>query len=218
MAKAVKEVKASADLCLRILPIDIPVLGVWTDSSLYGSTGELIDADSDLEGYDKHLLHSQGGAFLAVLDGTLLDNMGDVPFSIADWRMRAGKRVFHSTFASEGGAADEAMGMARYYRAYYCDIMLGHTNSVEVTGYGEEHLRVVLFTDCKSLYDNLRKDGSVPEDKWTAVIFAALRQYVSAGAERNTSKSECRWLASRWQLADTLTKQGISSSLVPRFQ
>ena len=218
LAKTVKEVKASADLCLRILPIDNPVLGVWTDSSLYGSTGELIDADSDLEGYDKHLLHSQGGAFLAVLDGSLLDNMGDVPFSIADWRTRAGKRVFHSTFASEGGAAAEAMGMARYYRAYYCDIMLGHTNSVEVTEFGEDHLRVILFTDCKSLYDNLRKDGSVPEDKWTAVTVAALRQYVSAGAERNTSKSECRWLASRWQLADTLTKQGISSSLVPRLQ
>ena len=50
--------------------------------------------------------------------------------------------------------------------------------------------------------DNLKKDGSVPEDKFVAVSVAALRCAVSAGPERNTSKSECRWLASRWQLGD----------------
>ena len=34
---------------------------------------------------------------------------------------------------------------------------------------------IVLFTDSKSLFDNLNREGSVPEDKWVAISIAALR-------------------------------------------
>ena len=62
---------------------------------------------------------------------------------------------------------------------------MGFADWMDVSQYGEEHLPVVVFTDCKSLHDNLRKDGSVPDDKWVAVAIASLRGALSAGAECN---------------------------------
>ena len=56
----------------------------------------------------------------------------------------------------------------------------------------------MLFTDCKSLFDNLKKDGSVPDDEWVAVPVASLRGAVSAGPGRDTRKAEARLVPSRW--------------------
>ena len=97
--------------------------------------------------------------------------------------------------------------MAMYYRAYWCDILLGYAEWRTPDTYGESELGIVLFTDCKSLFDNLKKDGSVPEDKWVAIEIAKLRSVISAGPGRNKVKSECRWVPSRWQLADCLLRK-----------
>ena len=48
---------------------------------------------------------------------------------------------------------------------------------------------------------------------WVAVAVASLKGAVSAGPGRNKTKSECRWIASRWQLADCLTKAGLGKAL-----
>ena len=193
--KSIQTIKSTSDLGIKIRKIENPCLATWSDSSLYGSMGEPL-GDSDLEGYDRHKVYSQGGCIIGFMSLDDLDQMGDVNVSFTDWRSRASRRVFHSTFGAEGGAAFEAIGMARYIRAYYCDIFFGQS-SLAVTNYCEDHLRIVLYTDCRSLFDHLKKDGSVPEDKYVAINVAALRCAVSAGPERNTSKSECRWLAAR---------------------
>ena len=72
---------------------------------------------------------------------------------------------------------------------------------------------IILYADCKSLYDHLKKEGAVPDDKWVAVAVASLKCEVSAGAGRNADKSECRCLASRWQLADCLAKSDLSKRM-----
>ena len=72
-------------------------------------------------------------------------------------------------------------------------------------------IRDSLYTDCKSLFDHLKKEGAVPDDKWVAVPLGSLRSAVSAGPGRNLKKSECRWVPSRWQLADCLTKKGLAA-------
>ena len=125
--------------------------------------------------------------------------------------------MFHSTFAAEAQAAVMTIGLSRYIRAFYCDIIFG-ASETPVSKYGESHLPITLFTDCKSLFDHLKKDGAVPEDKWCAVGIATLRGSVSAGPERKLSKSECRWLPSRWQLADCLTKTGLAKSFRIRLE
>jgi len=217
LVKVVKEVKDTADVVIKIRPIQNMAVGAFTDSSLYGSQGELIPDDEALAGYDKHKLHSQGGSLLVVFDKTHLDDLGDVPFSFADWRTRASRRVLHSTFAAEAQAGVETFGLAKYYRAYMCDILFGYADWKDLDSYGETELPIVMFTDCKSLYDNLKKEGSVPDDKWVAVPIASLRGAVSAGPGRDTRKSECRWVPSRWQLADCLTKKGLAASFRERI-
>jgi hypothetical protein len=57
------------------------------------------------------------------------------------------------------------------------------------------------------------KQGSVPEDRQTAIYIAALRQEVSAGPQRQQSKAQMLWVPSRWQLADAFTKPGLSEAL-----
>ena len=146
----------------------------------------------DLESYDKHKVYSQSGALIALVSEDSLEEINNVPVSFLDWRSRASKRVFHSTFGAESGAALEAIGMANYMRAYLCDILLGHAQHVQVDEFNETHTRIVLLTDCRSLFDHLVKDGSVPDDRWVAVNVAALRCVLSAGPGRDKIKVECK--------------------------
>ena len=98
------------------------------------------------------------------------------------------------------------------------DILFGFADWRSVEDFGEDELPIVLFTDCKSLFDNLKKEGSVPDDKWVAISIAALRGAVSAGPGRNKKKAECRWVPSRWQLADCLTKRGLAEAFRERIR
>ena len=217
LSKTIKEIKDTAATSIMIRPVQNMIVAAYTDSSLYGSEGELIHNDSELAGFDKHKVYSQGGSLILLMNESHLDDVGDVPFSFGDWRTRASRRVLHSTFAAEAQAAVETYGLAYYYRAYLADILLGYADWKPVDHYGESDIKIVLFTDCKSLFDNLKKDGSVPDDKWIAVPVAALRGAISAGPERNRSKSECRWVPSRWQLADCLTKKGLAAGFRERI-
>ena len=216
LSKHIKEVRQTAGTTITILPLQNIVVGAWSDSALYGSSGELL-ADSDLEGYNKHNLHSQAGCLVGLLDGNELESMESVNVSFIDWRTRATKRVVHATFAAEAYAALEALGMGLYLRAYLCEVFWGH-GRVSLEEYGEDQMKVILWTDCKSLYDHLRKDGSVPDDRWTALSVGSLRCGLSAGGGRNEQKAECRWLPSRWQLADCLTKTGLGKVMRERMQ
>ena len=129
-----------------------------------------------------------------------LEDVGDVPISIMDWKTRAGRRVFHATFAAETQAAGDTIGLAHYLRAYWCEILFGFSDWVDLTQFGEDPMSINLFTDCKCLYDHLKNDGAVPEDKWVAVAVASAKCVVSAGAGRDTRRAECRWTVSRWQI------------------
>ena len=121
----------------------------------------------ELMEFERHALYSQGGALVGMMAQGELESLGDVPVSLPDWRFRASKRVLHSTFAAESCAALEAIGLGIYLRAYYLEVLQGSAER-PVDGYSEADLRVLLFTDCRSLYDHLKKDGSVPTDRWVA--------------------------------------------------
>ena len=121
LSKAIRSVKSTASIAIRIRLIEKPCLAVWSDSSLYGSRGEVID-DPDLAGYERHQIHSQWGYVLALLPTDMLESVDDVPFSMLDWRSRSSKRVYHSTLATEANAMLEALGQANYLRAYWCSV------------------------------------------------------------------------------------------------
>ena len=75
LGKIVREVKSTADFAIRTQPIENPVCAVWSDSALYGAEGELLDNDEDLEGYDKHKIFSQRGAFVGLISKDHLDHV-----------------------------------------------------------------------------------------------------------------------------------------------
>ena len=51
LAKVTREMKSTSDTALRIRPMENMVVAAYTDSSLYGSEGEVIDRDDDLVKY-----------------------------------------------------------------------------------------------------------------------------------------------------------------------
>ena len=111
-------------------------------------------------------------ALIGIMSASDLDSLDEVRVSFLDWRPRATKCVVHSTFAAETQSASQALGMGQYVRAYYLDVLLGGTArsaGVSVADFSESQMRCLVYTDCRSLYDNLKTDGRVPEDKWTAI-------------------------------------------------
>ena len=102
-------------------------------------------------------MYSQAGYLIGFIPEDQVGSIGAVPVSCLDWRSRASARVSHSIFGAETVAALETIGMAQHIRAFYCDVLIGGVPGIEVTGFGEDQLRVLLFTDCRSLCDNHMK-------------------------------------------------------------
>ena len=104
-----------------------------------------------------------------------------------------------------------AHGMTVYVRALIAEALL-QPQGISLTDYDETHVASRLITDCKSLFDHLKSDGKVPEDRHTAIWVAALRCGVAAGPGIRPSKTPLLWTPSRWQLADGLTKYGLDKA------
>jgi hypothetical protein len=65
-----------------------------------------------------------------------------------------------------------------------------------------------MVTDCKSVYDTIKKDGQSVGDKGTAISVAVLRQLCTAERQPPGEKARILWVPTRHQVADSLTKSG----------
>ena len=81
---------------------------------------------------------------------------------------------------------------ANIIRCFWCFILLMNLHDF-VT-------RVI--TDCRTLFDCLTKDASVPEDRAAALTVTSLRQRCSAGVGRDPKRSGLMWVPTRVQLVD----------------
>ena len=97
LGRVIREVKSTSDFSLRIRPIHNPVVGAWSDSALYGAEGELLDCDEDVKAYDKKKIFSQRGAFIGLLSADHLEDVGDVPISLMDWRTKASNCLLYTS-------------------------------------------------------------------------------------------------------------------------
>ena len=95
-----------------------------------------------------------------------------------DFRTRASHRVVVSTFGAESSAAVETHGIMLYSRALICEALSGRRDK-----HLESDMPTRLITDCKSLYDHLKSDGKVPDDRHTAIWVAVWRCGVGAGPQ-----------------------------------
>ena len=121
-----------------------------------------------------------------------------------EWKSKASKRTILSTFGTKASAWRDALDLAEYTRAMLCEVVIGWR--VLPDEWREEHLPIREITDCKSLFDCLAKDASVPDDRGTVLTVASVRERCSAGVGRDEKPSGLMWVPTRVKVADGLTK------------
>ena len=116
---------------------------------------------------------SQLASLVLLADRKCLRNQeGNI--SLLDWRSKASPRICRSTFAGETMACSDALEACIYLRGMVLSFLHGHLVKED---FAREKLPIHLFTDCKSLYDHLHKDGvpKPPSEKRLALDLAAMR-------------------------------------------
>jgi len=211
--KLIREVQATAATAIRIRAVRNPVVLAFGDSALWNSAGEEVPGETLAELTEAELLKvfSQYGVVVVIVDAGDEQSADSIPCTVVDWKTQANKRVVTSTFAAETGACQLALAYGKYIQALLADVLNGPDPECPERSQTEIPLRVM--TDCRSLYDNLCKEGSLPSCRWTAIHIAALRQQLSAGPGRDESKATLLWVPSREQQADGMTKDGLSEKM-----
>ena len=130
---------------------------------------------------------SQGGNIIFLYD----KNKNSAPIT---WSSKKVKRVVRSTLAAETLAAVDALDSA-FLVSKLLSEFLGETENREID----------LFTDNKSLYDNVNTSNLV-SDKRLRVDISAVREMVIE------DRVNFKWISGKIQLADVLTKKGASKS------
>ena len=109
------------------------------------------------------------------------------------WGSNKFPRPARSALAAEAQAAADAMGLGEFVRKLW----------EEMNGMDDETCRLVLVTDSNSLKEASMTDNQI-KDKRTAIDVAVLRRSVELGIYH------ILWRPGKYQLADTLTKQGAN--------
>eukprot|EP00959_Pyramimonas_sp_CCMP1952_P267426 5591772-Pyramimonas_sp.AAC.1 len=89
---------------------------------------EPLDADGDLERFDRREVWSQTRVVVAAVD---LDCMGqeELPISTLDWRSWASRRAVASTLSAETAARLAGRGMAHYMQALQREALRGWSDA-----------------------------------------------------------------------------------------
>eukprot|EP00959_Pyramimonas_sp_CCMP1952_P144536 3025395-Pyramimonas_sp.AAC.1 len=58
--------------------------------------------------------------------------------------------------------------------ALLCEATNGWSNA-PVVEFGEDEMPLTAFTDCRSLYDHVKVEGNIPDDRRDAARLAALK-------------------------------------------
>jgi hypothetical protein len=207
----VREAKrASVDLVFRNLGRDTAVV-VFHDAVLYSSVGvEIDDQEDEHVGKlsDKYKLYSQKGAVVGIVKRDDLNKIGPSKCNFIDWKSKTNRRVVESSFQGEVHGTFMGFDMGHYARVLSCEIEIGP----EVLKWGDDTpwnlvKRLVLCTDCKSVFDSVYKSQQSIGDRAVALGVAGLRQMVTTNT-KDAQKASLLWIPTRYQVADSLTKHG----------
>ena len=133
---------------------------------------------------------SQGGHFIA-----LAGENGQ--FSPLAWQSKRIRRVARSTLAAETLAMAEAIDNGIFLASLYTELLYGKAEP--------KRLPIVCLTDCHSLKDAINSTKQVTEKRLRLEI-SSIRELM-----QQEQIQEVRWINSKEQLADCLTKKGASS-------
>ena len=208
--------KHPVEIVFRDLGREVAVAS-YHDASLYNSLGvEIDDNDGDLvQSFgDKKLLYSQKGCMVGFVRKDDWDRTTPASINWCGWRSKTNKRIVESSFQAETHGALLGHGMGHHLRALYAELCFGKWILVEGDQLEwDKFVPLVMCTDCKSIFDCIRKDGHSIGDKGNAINVAILRQLASTEKSPSGEKARLLWLPTRLQCADGLTKQGCHANL-----
>ena len=169
--------KATADTGIVVNPVDL-------DSAMIVGYGDSSWANA--EG-----LRSQTGKIVVLTDSRALKEK--TPGTVVDWRSTRTKRVVRSTLAAEAIAADAATDHS-YYMAAFFDEGLHRRRATS----GKPVMKTIICTDCRSLYDAVKKVQGSLEEKRTMIDLLSIKEHVGDDG--------LRWVPTTEMHADPLTK------------
>ena len=115
------------------------------------------------------------------------------PFTLLDWRSARSPRVCPSTLAAEATAADECADRLAYVNLFISELM--YNQAAHRVG---SRLATLQAVDAKSLFDAIMSENPSLNDKRTLVSIRAIQETISS--------KEIRWVPTRFQFGDGLTK------------
>ena len=157
---------------------------------------------------------SQGGYMIMACNQRLLDGQ-DSQISLIEWKSWKLKSVCRSSLSAECQAMAEALDNLNFTR-FFWEILLGKSTVHTKVDQDQELSKApkaALVTDCKGLFDSVNRSQSAGlglSEKRTAIEVLSIRQICSM------SNVTVKWVNSDRQLADILTKQGVSTDNLDR--
>ena len=143
---------------------------------------------------------TQAGFIISFTDQAI--NEGKMcQWSPAFWRSHRLPRVVNSTLSAEAQSMSSAMSMCEWVSSILAEALEGkrypHSYWNQISS-----RKVLIVTDCKSLFDHLiSKSSPTLEDRRTAIDIIILRDSV------NRLQAVVRWIPADRMLADALTKE-----------
>lgn len=196
-------------------------LVIFHDAALYNSVGVELNeqeaGDMLFKSSDRKLVYSQKGVVLGFVPRGDTSKQGEkIRFNLIDWKSATNRRVIESSFAAETQAALLGQGLGKFAQSLHVETCFGKDVMLQC---GEtetqQMLPAYMITDCKSLYDCVKKQGQHVSDKSSIVSMVLLRQMCEVNSSHHCpqSKTQLLWVPTAQQLADGLTKCGKGQSV-----
>jgi len=183
---------------VQVMPCEIRIRPIPLNDTIFVGVSDAAHANND-NGFSQ-----EGHVILAAHRNITKDK---VPVSIMSWTSRRIKRVVRSSLAAETSSCASMIETLDWMRTVWAEMVVPN---FEMDDY-EKNLQMnpaIAVTDCKSLYDSLKKEGAAPSssDKRLAIELALVRQKLQDG------ETHIRWIDARFQIADCLTKNASRTS------
>ncbi len=136
---------------------------------------------------------SQAGLLIVATDRRALEETR--PGSILEWKSNRFPRQTRSTLGAEAGACDIAVDHASFISAFLSEMMYP---DFRATAGETGRVPVIPVTDCKSLYDAVRRLSTSLKEKRVQIDVTSIRE---------TASRNIRWVPTLAMLADGLTKR-----------